>query len=108
MMRVGINGAAGRMGRLLCARVLSTPDLELAAATDISNFVGQDIGELVGLGSRGLLLTEPSSEGFADCDVVIDFSLPEGTDRLMTLLNKQALVIGTTGLDEAGAIAIGT
>ena len=107
MIRVGINGAAGRMGQLLCARTLAHPQLDLTGATDMSAFVGKDVGEMLGLGSTGLAIQELSASAFENCDVVIDFSLPEGTIALIPLLQTQALVIGTTGLDEKGAMAVG-
>lgn len=107
MIRVGINGAAGRMGRLLCARAIAHPALELTGATDMPEFAGKDIGEMVGLGPNGLAIQTLNASAFEGCDVVIDFSLPEGTIALIPLLQSQALVVGTTGLDEAGAMAVG-
>ena len=107
MIRVGINGAAGRMGQLLCARTLAHPQLKLVGATDMTAFIGQDVGEMVGLGTSGIRIEALSEAAFASCDVVIDFSLPEGTIALIPLLQSQALVVGTTGLDEAGAMAVG-
>jgi len=34
----------------------------------------------------------------AACRVIIDFSLPDGTARLLELVENQALIVGTTGL----------
>jgi len=81
-MRIAVNGAAGRMGMLLVAGVMESEDLELAGATDASDAF-------------------PSlAPGVLDsADVVIDFSLPEGTARLVEVLPREMpLVIGTTGL----------
>jgi 4-hydroxy-tetrahydrodipicolinate reductase len=107
MIRIGINGAAGRMGQLLCARVLSSSDLQLVVATDLPQFVGKDIGEMVGLGKNDILLGQPEPGTYANCDVVVDFSLPEGTTKLLPCLGAQALVVGTTALNEDSAKALG-
>jgi 4-hydroxy-tetrahydrodipicolinate reductase len=107
MIRIGINGAAGRMGQLLCARVLSSSDLQLCVATDLPKFSGKDVGEMVGLGARGIALAQPEPGGYSNCDVVVDFSLAEGTVKLLRCLGKQALVVGTTGLNEDSATALG-
>ena len=107
MIQIGINGAAGRMGQLLCARVLASEGMSLAAATDLAQFSGRDIGEMVGLGPRGIVLTEPTKETYSRCDVIVDFSLAEGTAKLLDCLERQALVIGTTGLAEESAVGIG-
>ncbi|HEY5165678.1 MAG TPA: 4-hydroxy-tetrahydrodipicolinate reductase, partial [Acidimicrobiia bacterium] len=34
MTRVGVFGAAGRMGRTVCAAIAAEPDLDLVAAVD--------------------------------------------------------------------------
>jgi 4-hydroxy-tetrahydrodipicolinate reductase len=107
MIRIGINGAAGRMGQLLCARVLSSRDLQLAVATDLPKFSGKDVGEMVGLGNRDIRLGEPELGAYANCDIVVDFSLPAGTTKLLSCLGSQALVVGTTALNEESAKALG-
>ncbi len=94
MITVGVWGATGRMGRLLVAGALADPELALAHA-----LVREDAETPASLG--GVALTPLSSEALADCEVVIDFSLPEGTERLLERIDAQALVVGTTGLDAA-------
>ena len=82
MTPVGVNGAAGRMGMLLVAGIMESPDLDLAGATDVD-------------------AAFPSlAEGVLDqARVIIDFSLPEGTSHLLSIIKPhQALVVGTTGL----------
>ena len=59
-MRIGVNGAAGRMGRTVCAAVVADPDLVFAAAVDLFG-VGQTI-EGIEVGDQ--------LEAFAGCDVV--------------------------------------
>ena len=99
-IRVGVNGATGRMGRLVVAEVLGAEDLELVAAVTRpgSAPVGLDAGTLVGLGPAGIALTD-APRSLADADVVIDFSLPEALEALLQVVGSAAVVTGTTGLD---------
>ena len=59
-MKVGIIGAAGRMGRILIEATLANPDTTLAAAVDVpgSSLIGADAGELVGQGASGVMLAD--------------------------------------------------
>jgi 4-hydroxy-tetrahydrodipicolinate reductase len=98
VIRVGISGAAGRMGQRLI--VLGTADnaLEVAAAIEVENHpkLGDDIGELCGIGKIGVPL---SAELDRNVDVLIDFSSPKGTERIVQqCLNRRTpLVFATTG-----------
>lgn len=107
MTKVVIHGAAGRMGRRLMALAIEADDMELVGAVDAadSGAIGQDAGELAGVGPSGVIVTdEVPPEG----DVVIDFSLPIGTRNALKqcLKHRKALVIGTTGLTDADHTAI--
>ena len=84
--RVAILGATGRMGRLVRDQVDLRSDMVLAAQ------VAQRPADGVGTIGPGC---------FADAQVVIDFSLPEGLRSALPHLGSAALVSGTTGLDEA-------
>lgn len=100
--RVGISGAAGRMGRSLIEAVLSMPDrLQLAAALEHggSADLGQDVGSLIGRGPLGVLVAESWAPG--TLDVLIDFTRPAATlGRLERCrAERVALVVGTTGFD---------
>lgn len=77
-LRVAVAGSGGKMGRTLVEGVGADPALELAAAFD----VGDDV-----------------SSAIAGCDVVIDFTRPEGTLAHLAhcVKLKKAMVIGTTG-----------
>ncbi len=94
MIPVAVNGAAGRMGRLLVAGITAAPDLELVAA-----FEGRDhtqLGETLG----GVALQTVDAPAVARARVLIDFSLPAGTRTLLHFVTDQALVCGVTGLDD--------
>lgn len=103
-MKVGILGAAGRMGRTLLEAVQASDTLVLAAAVDApgSSLIGADAGELVGVGKLGVLLAGSLESVVADADVFIDFTLPEATARHIEICRAagKKLVIGTTGLSD--------
>ncbi len=104
MKRVGIAGAAGRMGRALVSMVLKHPGLTLAAAWERPGhpLLGSDAGELAGVERAGVALAAGPEAVIANCEVVIDFTAPEATVALARLAvsNKCSLVVGTTGLNE--------
>jgi 4-hydroxy-tetrahydrodipicolinate reductase len=62
--------------------------------------VGQDVGELAGLGSIGIVVTADAEAALATADVAIDFTLPAAVPANLaaaTATNTR-LVMGTTGL----------
>ena len=98
-IRVAVNGAAGRMGQRITALVNADPDLILAAALEApgSPAIGRDAGELAGIGSIGVKITEELGDRV---DVVIDFSTPAGLEKIAEVCGQReiALVAATTGL----------
>lgn len=103
-MKVGILGAAGRMGRTLIEAVQAAEGLTLGAAVDVpgSSLIGVDAGELVGAGKLGVALSDDLAKVVMDADVFIDFTLPEATVRHVALCRDagRKIVIGTTGLSD--------
>jgi 4-hydroxy-tetrahydrodipicolinate reductase len=103
--KVGIIGAGGRMGRMLIEAVANNPATTLAAAIERSGstLLGVDAGELAGIGTLGVTLTEDLAAVMGDIEVLIDFSLPEATEQNVQVCakHKVAMVIGTTGLSDA-------
>ena len=94
MKKVGILGSSGRVGELLIKNLKRHESLELDTlyaskkfdfAIDENQTVTNDIDTLL-----------------KNSDVVIDFSLPNGTEALLeeAIKNPTALVIGTTGLNQ--------
>jgi 4-hydroxy-tetrahydrodipicolinate reductase len=97
---IGINGACGRMGQRIVQLAHEDKALTTAAALDAPGHPhqGRDIGELTGIGPIGVPV---SSELALDkrLDVVIDFSMPEGTMAVLPLCVERRipLVVATTG-----------
>lgn len=97
---LGINGAAGRMGQRLIHLTCEDKELTLGAALEAANHprLGQDIGEIAGLGKLDVPLRADLPPTL-HLDALIDFSTPEGT---MTVLpwcveRRIPLVVATTG-----------
>jgi 4-hydroxy-tetrahydrodipicolinate reductase len=91
-MKLALAGAGGRMGRTLIDAVLADRGLELGAAFDVAASV------------HGSVKITTDASAAASCDVLIDFTRPEGT--LANLKHARAMVIGTTGFSAAQKNAI--
>lgn len=109
-MKLAIAGAGGRMGRELARIVHSSEGCRLAAGLEApgSPLVGQDNGEVIGVGRLGLPISDKPEVVVAGCDAIIDFTVPQATLTLIkhTAEMKKAHIIGTTGIDAAGDTAI--
>lgn len=98
-LRVGVNGAAGRMGQRIVALAHKDPALTVAAALEVSSSpqIGADAGELAGIGKIGV----PVRAELGDrVDVVIDFSTPAGAVAITQACSERRIpvVLATTGL----------
>ena len=110
MMRVAIIGASGRMGKNLIEAVSQTEGLTVSAAIERpdSSLIGADAGELAGVGKLGVKVVGSLESVVNDFDILIDFTTPETTVHNLDVCvayNKK-IVIGTTGFDDAGLLAI--
>jgi 4-hydroxy-tetrahydrodipicolinate reductase len=80
MIKVGVLGARGRMGRTLCAAVADAADMELSAEID----------------------QDDSRDALAGCDVIVDFTHPGVVmDNLRWCVEHGLnVVVGTSGFGE--------
>ena len=103
-MNIAIAGASGRMGRALIEATLHGADMKLAAALEQKGNaqVGKDAGELVGT-PCGVKIADAAGS-LAGCDVLVDFTRPEGTLAHVRACRaaQRGIVIGTTGFAPAG------
>lgn len=94
-MRVGVNGAAGQMGRSVCAAVEADPDLTLVAAVD------RHTG---GPGPVDGVTISAELQAFvnARCDVVVDFTVADSARVSLPWLAVHGIhaVVGTTGFTD--------
>ncbi len=109
-MRIGIAGAAGRMGQALVRHVAASGDCSVAVASEAPGHdaLGQDCGALAGIGALGVPVSDDAESLFRDTDAVLDFTLPVATARHAALAASHGspLVIGTTGFGEAERAAL--
>ena len=110
MIRVIINGACGRMGRLIIQGVTQQADMEIVGAVEYPEHpqIGSDAGVVAGISEIGVAITGELNDVLADADVVIEFSKPEATlEHLRQVVAAdKAMIIATTGFnaDELSAV----
>lgn len=110
MIRIGIVGAAGRMGQTLIKACVHAQGMILSAAVERkdSPAVGRDAGEVAGLLRLDIPVQDDLARVIQDIDVLIDFTRPESTLDHLRLCREHGrrIVIGTTGFtpDQRGQI----
>jgi 4-hydroxy-tetrahydrodipicolinate reductase len=96
MIKLGIAGVCGKMGRRIFELAAHDKDFELTLALEKKGTppIGKDLGKLK---------ISSSPDGLFLIDVFVDFTLPEATETNLDYVAKyrKALVLGTTGLSEA-------
>ncbi len=101
MIKIAVNGAAGRMGLRLVDLIQQDSECSLTAAMESAQHakIGEDIGLAAGLGEIGVLLTP---ECQTSVDVLIDFSQPAGAEDSLAYCESTntPLVMATTGLSK--------
>ncbi len=100
-MRLVVVGAGGRMGRALTRAVTEAGGAEVVAGIEQegSELLGQDAGELAGVGTLGVPVTDDPLSAFAKADGVLDFTSPNASLWFAELAAQARIVhvIGTTG-----------
>jgi 4-hydroxy-tetrahydrodipicolinate reductase len=100
-MGLVVVGAAGRMGQALIRAIHTIPGATLAAAIERkgSPQVGQDAGQLAGVGTLGVKISDDPLPAFAKADGVLDFTVPAATVEFAGYAAQARIVhvIGTTG-----------
>ncbi len=111
MIRIGITGAAGRMGRCLIEACQQRADeVQFSAAIEHpeSSLVGVDAVEVAGLGRSEVRISAGVEAVCDDFDVLVDFTRPDVTMANLAVCRQagKAMVIGTTGLSDSEKRAI--
>ncbi|MCA1960127.1 MAG: 4-hydroxy-tetrahydrodipicolinate reductase [Desulfomonile sp.] len=100
-MKIAVSGAAGRMGRRIIAFAHEHPAAEIVGALENEGnpSLGKDVGELAGIGTIGVSVTDDVDKVVAACDVLVDFSTPEASlaHAKAAASAGKAIVVGTTG-----------
>ncbi|HEX2030184.1 MAG TPA: 4-hydroxy-tetrahydrodipicolinate reductase [Actinomycetota bacterium] len=94
MTRVGVFGADGKMGRLVCAAVDADPELELVAAVDPSSAGGRTSSGAVPI------VASPDALAEAGAEVAVDFTSPDAVMGNLRFCIEHGIhaVVGTTGI----------
>lgn len=102
MIKLGVNGACGRMGLRIMALATNDSNVKLTQAIGSKNSpdLDKDIGSLIGVEPYGVKVSNKMSAD--NIDVLIDFSSPAATmARVKECSNNGiGIVIGTTGFSD--------
>ncbi len=103
-IKIAIMGAGGRMGRTLTKVAHQTDGCCVVGGIEPkgSEYVGQDIGTLAGVGNLGINISDDALELFTQADAILDFTIPSATVFFAELAAQVRIthVIGTTGFSE--------
>lgn len=87
---------------MLIETVGQEPGAVVTAALERPGFeaLGRDAGELAGVGTLGVAITDSLSTALSAADVIIDFTIADATERNIAACRDagKRMVIGTTGL----------
>ena len=100
MIRVGVLGAAGRMGRLVSQAVAEDPDLALVAGINPS-FDGKPLGPMIGHPEIDVRISDEIETLLqAETEVAVDFTRPDAVmDNVRWAIeHAMHIVVGTTGV----------
>jgi 4-hydroxy-tetrahydrodipicolinate reductase len=91
-INISIAGAQGKMGKILIKRISTNKNLKLYSLTDIN----------IGKSLKNIRIQSNSLVAFRNADVIIDFSRPEASLKVIALAIKlkKNVVVGTTGFTE--------
>ncbi|MCX5708077.1 MAG: 4-hydroxy-tetrahydrodipicolinate reductase [Candidatus Omnitrophica bacterium] len=96
MIKLGVAGAIGKMGRRIIELAQQDKDFEVTFALERRGIpeIGKEIGKLK---------ISSNPDGMFLIDVFVDFTTPEASDGHLDYVAryKKGLVLGTTGLSEA-------
>ena len=102
VINIAVLGPTGRLGKAICKALLDNPKFKLVGGVvrSESDFIGKDLGVLVGQEPIGCLTRVSLEEAVSDATIIIDASTPAmtimATERLAALPNK-AIISGVTG-----------
>jgi len=102
--KVVVCGALGKMGSTVVRLISKAQDMRIAAGVEAPNHpnLGEDLGEVLGLGRLAVALTEDLSAVVGKCDCLLEFSNPQATIEHLKIAQKspKPYIVGTTGFRE--------
>jgi 4-hydroxy-tetrahydrodipicolinate reductase len=110
MTRIGVAGAAGRMGSRITALSKEYDGLQLGGAFERAGHkdAGKDAGLIAGIGETGIKLADSLESVIDNVDVVISFTTVDASKEHMRIAASKgkAIVIGTTGFSKEDMSAV--
>lgn len=102
--KIVITGVSGRMGQMLAQVVLGSEKATLVGALERPghDWVGEDLGALMGGADLGVRVTDDPAVAFQGASAVLDFTAPAATVGFAQAAAKAGVahIIGTTGMTE--------
>ena len=102
MIKTGIVGAGGKMGRTLISLLETSEQLKLVAAIEQpgASVIGIDAGLNAGSEESGILISDDLAQVSGEIDVLIDFTISQATVKNLEICSASGtpMVIATTGL----------
>ncbi len=99
-----VMGVSGRMGQMLVREVVASKGARLVGALERPghDWLGRDVGEAIGLGTVGVVVSDDPLEAIAGAQGVLDFTAPAVSVAMADLAAQARAVhvIGTTGFSE--------
>ena len=84
-MKIGILGAAGRMGQMIAREAFSRQHgVDIGAVVEHAQSwaLGRDIGEITGSGTAGFIITPDAAAAVKTCEVLSDCKTPASTAEI--------------------------
>ncbi|MEX0349443.1 MAG: 4-hydroxy-tetrahydrodipicolinate reductase [Paracoccaceae bacterium] len=107
---IAITGASGRMGQMLIRIVTDSDKARLVGVVERKghDWVGKDVGEMMGGAALDVTVTDDPLEAFAPAQAIIDFTAPAATLEFAALAAQARAVhvIGTTGMTDEQIAAL--
>lgn len=102
MIKVGVVGAAGRMGRTVCEAVVADAELELVAAVDPQH-AGLDLRHVAQVDTDLHVTASADALLDASAEVVVDFTVLAAARENLAFAAEHGIhaVVGTTGFTDA-------
>ncbi|SEM15045.1 dihydrodipicolinate reductase [Syntrophus gentianae] len=101
MVKTIVTGAGGRMGGRIISLMEADEGIDLAAAVERGDHpvVGRDVGEILGLEKRGIVVEKDFNACISKGDVAIDFTSHSASVQNLKIAaqHRRPMVIGSTG-----------
>jgi len=111
MIRIGLYGAGGHMGKTMIRAIRESDHCSLASGCDRadSQKIGEDLGTISGIAPLGITMTADVAAMCDAADVIVDYSAASATIALLPIAvaRRTPVLVCTTGFSEAQQAEIG-